>query len=80
MHDGAFLFHLLLAGIKKSVRPVYLIADPQRHAAAQKAYIAVALEHDNLVVFVVIQHSIDGRCSRVISADNDDFAHPSDSS
>ena len=72
MDHGALLCKLVRGGVKQPAGTADLTADPQGHAAAQKADVVVLVEHRDLLVGIVVQNGVDGGGAGVVGADNCD--------
>ena len=68
MHSSALLLKGLFRGIEQPVGAADLPANPQRHAAAQKADDAAAVKHHHALVFVMVQYGVDGGRARMVRA------------
>ena len=61
----------LLIGVEQVLVRIDLTADPQGGAATQVAKVGIAVDHDHLLVLVVVQQRIGGRDTSVVGADDD---------
>ena len=68
---GALRLERLLVGVEELVAGIDLATDPQRRTATQVAEVGVAIDHDDLLIGIVVEQGVRGGDARMVGSDDD---------